>query len=228
MHSMPSEPDEPLARRPWVLAALLVLAVLLTLQALAIRPSLPALATLWLAIGFCLLGLRHVVAPGYLSYLYVILVTAALGHLGLLIGVTQDLGSAGLVILASWCSVRVDYGLGDAFAMWRVAPWGHLGMLLGCNLGMLVSGCSDLPAMRYGMSKGRFLLLCNFGMLTGMVAAQLWQPGIAGGGIASAAALMSLQMLSGMALGMAGTWWVLERLYTRSAAGSALVVGGGR
>lgn len=225
MPSMHSEPDAPLARRPWVLAVLLAFTVFCTLQALAIGAPVPMLAASLVAGGLCLAGLKRLEAWRYLPHLRVILFSAALGHLGLLVGVTQDLGTAGLMILASLCSMRVDYGLDDALAMWRTAPWAHLGMLLGCNLGMLVGGCSELPAMRHGMSKGRFLLLCNLGMLIGMFVVQLWQPGIPGGGIESTALWMTLQMLGGMALGMIGAWWFAERLYIPRPTASVVVTG---
>lgn len=212
MHSMRSEPVEPLARRPWVLAGLLASALFFTLQAMAIRATVPALLILPLVYLVCLLGLRHLAAWRHLAYLQVILVTAVFGHLGLLAGVGQDLGPAGLVILASWCSGRADYGLSELWAMWRVAPWTHLGMLLGCNLGMWLSGCFDQPALRHGMASRHFVLLCNVAMLTGMLLVPLCMPAIAVSGMASAVLVLTMMMLSGMSAGMLTAWWVAERL----------------
>ncbi len=212
MHSMHCEPAEALARRPWVLAGLLTTALFFTLQAMAIRATVPALLILPLFYFVCLLGLRHLAAWRHLTYLQVILVTAVFGHLGLLAGVSQDLGPAGLVILASWCSSRADYGFSELWAMWHVAPWAHLGMLLGCNLGMWLSGCVDRSALRHGVSNPRFVLLCNVGMLTGMLLVPLCLPAFAVSGMASAVLVLTMLMLFGMTAGMLGAWWVAERL----------------
>ena len=212
MPSTRSERVEPLASRPWVLAGLLTSAVFFTLQAMAIRATLPALLILPLVYLACLLSLHRLVAWRHLAYLQVILVTAVFGHLGLLVGVSQDLGPAGLVILASWCSSRADYGLSELWAMWHVAPWTHLGMLLGCNIGMWLSGCVDQPALRHGMSNRRFALLCNVGMLTGMLLVPLCLPAFAVSGMSSAVLVLTLAMLCGMSVGMLSAWWVAERL----------------
>jgi hypothetical protein len=145
-------------------------------------------------------------------YLAAILVTSVFGHLGLLAGLAKDFGSAGPVVLASWCSTRSDIGLDAALAMLRQAPWGHAGMLLGCNVGMLLTACAELSTLRSGMSKVLFLLLCNLLMLLGMLSVQYWPLASVGGGMEVTALLMLGQMLFGMSAGMVAAWWIADRL----------------
>ena len=135
-----------------------------------------------------------------------------LGLLGLLSGLAWDLGPAGLLVFAAWCSTRADFGLDELWASFRITPWGHIGMLLGCNLGMLFSGCSHAPAVRRGMPFWTFLLLCNMGMLIGMLALGFWQFGPSGG-LREIALVMVTRMLLAMAAGMVAVWWIVGRLF---------------
>lgn len=197
--------------KAFVLAALPVTAFLVTLPMLAIRPS-PGLLSMTFAVWLILIWVSRAIKDwrGF-PYLAAMLITLVLGHLGLLLGIAQDLGAAGLLVLGSWCSARTGFGLGEVWAMLHLAPLGHAGMFIGCSVGMWLAGCSYLGEWRYRMSRWLFLLLCNIGMALGMVVMQLWQLPFLGTAPPVAALLMIAQMLSGMAVGMVGAWWLANR-----------------
>ena len=56
-------------------------------------------------------GLRLVSAWRGLAHLKHLLLPTLFGLLGLLSGLAWDLGPAGLLVLAAWCSTRTDFGL---------------------------------------------------------------------------------------------------------------------
>lgn len=84
-------------------------------------------------------------------------------------------------------------------------------MFLGCNLGMLLSGCLNVPIMRRGIPVGLFLLSSNLGMLLGLLLVEAWQP-VSSGSLQTLALTMVMQMLSAMVLGILGIWWLAPRL----------------
>lgn len=131
MPSMRSDPAPMTAHHAWALAILLAVVLILALQALAIRPP----GTVLLGWMILLVASAHALRPasrwrGFAS-LKIHLITLVFGLLGLLLGIAWDLGAAGLLVLASWCSARGDFGLNDVLAKLSLAPWGHAGMLLG-------------------------------------------------------------------------------------------------
>lgn len=198
--------------RPWLLATLLVVAVLSTWPSLALRPSLSHQAIVLLLGLSVYWGLRQAQTHPSYPYLAVMLLAATLGHFGLVLGLMLDFGPAGLLMLASWCSGQGGLGPGDAGRMVAAAPWGHLGMLLGCNLGMIAASCGRLPAFQGVLTKPAFLSLCNVGMLAGMLVFALLFPLAPGHGLSALALLMLGQMTCGMVFGMIGVWLLVQRL----------------
>ena len=226
MRWMPSERRQTTHGDTWSLTLLGTAILLLGLQALAVRLPVAALLALIGLLGVSAHGLRLASAWRDLAQLKLLMLSILFGLLGLLSGLTWDLGPAGLLVLAAWCSTRTDFGLDELWASIRMTPWGHIGMLLGCNLGMLLSGCSDAPAVRRGMPFWPFLLLCNMGMLIGMLALGFWQFAPSGG-LREIALVMVARMLLVMAAGMVAVWWIVGRLYPQQGLGGATLREGG-
>jgi hypothetical protein len=214
------------AAHAWALTALTAITLVLGLHALAIGLPLAVSMALIGLLGVSVHAVRPVSAWRGFAPLKLLLLPALFGLLGLLLGLAYDFGTGGLLVLAAWCSARTDLGLGELSARIGLAPWGHVGMLLGCNLGMLLSGCSDVPAVRRGMPLWLFLLLCNLGMLLGMLVLERWQP-LPSGGLREVASIMAARMLLAMAVGMAAVWWLLGRLCARRGPVSAPLGEGG-
>lgn len=91
-------------------------------------------------------------------------------------------------------------------------------MLIGCNLGMLLSVCQGRPVMQRGLSRWQFLSLSNLGMLLGLLLMEAWQPAVSGS-LQYLAVLMVAQTLLAMAAGMALVWWLSARLNRPGLAG---------
>lgn len=226
MRWMLSERRQTTSGDTWSLTLLGTAILLFGLQALAVRLPVAEMLALIGLLGVSAHGLRLASAWRGLARLKLLMLSTLFGLLGLLWGLAWDLGPAGLLVLAAWCSVRTDLGLDELWASISMTPWGHIGMLLGCNLGMLLSGCSHAPAVRRGMPMWLFLLLCNFGMLLGMLALALWQFAPSGG-LREIALLMVARMLLAMAAGMAGVWWIIGRLYPWRGLGATILREGG-
>lgn len=220
MPSTRSESGQYAGREAWGLALLITAAVFLTSQALGAGLS----PQFMLILAFTLLGsaqmLQRVARWSGFGYVKTLLLMTMLGHLGMLLGVALDFGDAGLVMLAGWCSTRSGAGLGDLWSKLGIAPWGHVGMLIGCNLGMLLSGCGNSPPVRRGMPAWLFLTVCNLGMLLGLLVLELWQPAVSGD-LRQLALIIVVQMLLAMAVGMAGTWWLTQRICETCSLGMA-------
>jgi hypothetical protein len=187
--------------------ALIVAQVLVTayLMVLDISNTLLLVLLLGLPVALCcnyLLGKS-------LTYGYVRMsvVMFAAGGLGMLIGCSMDLNQTGLYAYVSLCqSEGFSFAERGASLLWQklqLLPWTYLGMLIGGNLGM-----SLLKGKRCNrpLTRGRLIflyLLCNAGMLLGMVLAEALASGfIANLGQPLAAGLMVISMLVGMTLGM--------------------------
>lgn len=195
--------------RPSVVAVLFALAFLITLPSLALRIAYPDLISALFLGVLVFSGLRAVKQHPIYPYLTVVFFAAILGHLGFLLGLMMDFGPAGLLMLASWCSSIGGLAPGNIGAMFPASPWSHAGMLLGCNLGMILAGCGRLPLVPRTLPKSLFLFWCNVGMVGGMLLLSIL-PLTAGQGLTTLAIVMLLQMSCGMALGMVGAWWGLK------------------
>lgn len=124
-----------------------------------------------------------------------------LGAIGMVAGSMHDIGPSGLLTLASWCSATSGFSPGGTWAKLGMVPWTYAGMLIGCNLGMLLADTQ----FRSSPQEGMILLLpyaaCNAGMLAGMLAVEALIPWLASGPAWSATTML-LVMSAGMSAGM--------------------------
>jgi hypothetical protein len=139
-----------------------------------------------------------------------------LGSVGVLVGARLDFGYLGLATLADWCRTLQPAGLDSVRAQLASAPWTHVGMLLGCNLGMALSAWSFDRGDASRPVLGLRFAACNAGMLLGMYLAEsLLASGSAADEGGPAASGMLLAMVVGMTAGMAAGWWSVEWLLRR-------------
>jgi hypothetical protein len=221
-----SEAGAAAVREAWGLALLGVAVLFLTKQALGLGNSGWQLTGLLLILPATALGLRLAASwPGFI-YFKTLWAMILLGQLGMLAGLALDFGPPGLLLLAGWCSTLGGGALDDLGRKLLLAPWGHAGMLLGCNLGMLLTGCSRALAQRRGMSAWLFLAWSNLGMLAGLLATELW-PLPAVDSLQQLALLVVMQMLLAMGAGMGAVWWLSQRLHDALRLGTGPVYEGG-
>ncbi len=206
-----SEPTQPGEHGAWSLALLVMATLFLTSQALDVALSERLLVTLLTTLAVSLWALQLVAGWRGIFYLKTLLIMLLMGQLGMLFGAALDFGAAGLVMLAGWCTTLGGSGLGSLWVKLGIAPWSYAGMLIGCNLGMLLSGCLNSQSMQRGMPPWLFLPLSNLGMLLGLLAIEAWQPAVSGS-LQNLAVLMVLQMLLAMAAGMIAIWWLSVRV----------------
>jgi hypothetical protein len=196
----------------WGFALLISVALLVTLQALAVALTERLLLGLLLTPLLSVWALQRMAGWHGFVHFKGLLSMLLMGHIGMLLGATLDFGVAGLAMLAGWCSTLSGAGLGDLWFKLGIAPWSHACMFLGCNLGMLLSGCLNGPALRRGLPIWLFLSLSNLGMLLGLFAVEGWQP-VSSGSLQVLALMMVAQMLTAMTLGMLVAWWLAPRLH---------------
>jgi hypothetical protein len=85
------------------------------------------------------------------------------------------------------------------------------GMLLGCNLGMLLSDWMLQGQRHAGVHDTVLYPVCNIGMMCGMLLMESFMPAQESfASPATATATMISLMLSGMSLGMLLSWWLAE------------------
>jgi hypothetical protein len=209
MHSKRSERDR---LAPWLVGFLFITAAAATWPALAQRLVPGDLALLAaLGTGLALIWRWMFDHPGYrLATLLVF--SAALGHLGFLLGLAVDFGPAGLLMLASWCSSQDPGGWSSLAAMIDVAPFSHLGMLFGCNLGMLLAGCGRLFGEDDRPPLSPVFVVCNLGMLIGMFLSKAIWPIETGMSLSTIGLLTATQMSIGMLSGMMAALLALSHL----------------
>ena len=134
-------------------------------------------------------------------------------HLGILLGAMLDFGPRGLIILTSLCSSFSSLNPELLWSILRIAPWTFVGMLVGSNLGMLLSS-RMLDSGRGSTVSNVFMYpVCNLGMLAGMLLTEMLIP-VTSFAVDTPAAgvVMLLLMLLGMSIGMLLSWWILWSL----------------
>lgn len=209
MHSKRSEPHR---LTPWLVGLLFITAAAATWPALAQRLMPGDLALLGvLGSGLVLVWRWLFDHPAY-RFARLLVFSATLGHLGFLLGLAVDFGPAGLLMLASWCSSQDPGGWGSLAAMSDIAPLSHVGMLLGCNLGMLLAGCGSLfgEGDRQPVFPG--FVVCNLGMLVGMFLVKAVWPITTGLSLSTIGLLTVTQMSIGMLSGMMAALLALSHL----------------
>ncbi len=185
-----------------VLGGLLAVAVLATWPALARQPTIvDGLMAVLLGVSAGIALLRMAGSRAYRPAA-LLCFSAVLGHLGFMLGLLMDFGAAGLLLLAAWCGSQESAGWISVAQMVGVAPLGHFGMLIGCNLGMLLAGCDRLYFGDARPSKVLVLFICNVGMILGMtLAIGLW-PLDNSASLSTIGLLIAVQMLLSMLTGM--------------------------
>lgn len=134
-----------------------------------------------------------------------------LGVAGMLVGARLDFGPAGVATLADLCSTLRPVSLASMRDQAVLAPWTSLGMLGGCNLGMVVSWIALDRSSEADSVRWPHLVACNVGMILGAVVAEAVLPvatPVAAGMPASIR--MLLVVVTGMTTGMWLGWWCAE------------------
>lgn len=147
----------------------------------------------------------------------------ASGGFAMMLGCAADLGRTGLLELLAHCQSMPLPLLPDPLIIWqkmRMTPWTYAGMFIGGNLGMLLlrefrPGAGQ-PAIRLAVH----YVVCNAGMLLGMLASEAVVARLVVDGINQmlAAGAMFTLMTAGMTLGMVAMLAVVERWPRRLAA----------
>jgi len=188
----------------------LVLAVLLVESAGLGADVLPAFA--WIAfMPVIAVSIAALARSRNLRCLHMTLFAVVLGSVGMLLGAILDFGRFGLAVLADWCSALPPVGLDTIASRVAPAPWTYLGMLIGCNLGMVLSTATLRPvAVPAAMLMTR-LVCCNAGMMLGMILTEALLPAsFAGFSGVPGPVRMFIVMVLGMTAGMWGGWWIAE------------------
>ena len=199
----------------WVIALLVCSSLLLTVRSLGFPVSHVLMLILVMLLPLTAQTMRWIRTHQHQhknSWLLLML----LGYLGLLLGVQLDFGAPGLLILATWCSSNTEPGLVYLWGTLTIAPSSHLGMLLGCNLALLIQYRDKL--------NWRYIVLCNIGMLGGMLLVEIWQPVFAQD-TRMLAIVIVIQMMAAMLLGMAAISWVMQRHFFLRAFNSPILNG---
>ncbi|MBD3610803.1 MAG: hypothetical protein HUJ30_09665 [Gammaproteobacteria bacterium] len=212
-------PDE-ITRRRWMKNSMMLLLfgqVILVAYLLAMSAQNMVLFMVFSIIPIWLLC--HLVSKRPVSepYSEMGLVMFAAGGFGMLLGSLFDIGQLGPYALLSYCR---DNSLSTIFfdsnkivQFFSLMPWSFIGMILTGNLAMLLF---DSMGMHRHMTFRQYIyiyLVCNIGMLMGMLvgeaAASMIDMSING---TVAAAMMLLLMIIGMTLGMLSLLYIMMNL----------------
>lgn len=203
-----------LARHDVVLTVLLgLITVQLLLLSQVLGVGLTKMSTGLLLVGLPLLMLALVYAARYANsrcaHMAIFMVIA--GNLGMMLGSMWDSGQPGLLAMTALCSSVPGFDPGMIWTRISTAPWMFAGMLLGCNLGMLLSDWMLQEHRQAGVNVAVLYPVCNVGMLGGMLLVESFMPAqeTFATPVAATATMISL-MLSGMSLGMLLSWWLAE------------------
>lgn len=198
-----------------LLAASLALAILLV-ESAGLDPALRT-ALAWIAFTpMVAVALGTIARNRNMRCLHMAVCAAVLGGIGMLAGAWLDFGRFGLAALADWCSALPPLRLDTVASRFAPAPWTFIGMLAGCNLGMVVSSVTLGRIAAPGSARMARVALCNAGMVAGMVLVEAVLPASLSGFTGIPAPLRVLiAMVLGMTAGMLGGWWIAERALRR-------------
>jgi len=212
----------PAAESLLLAATMLALAILLLESAGLGTGLLPAFA--WIAaMPVIAVSTAAFARSRNLRCLHMAVFAAALGSVGMLVGAILDFGRLGLAALAAWCSALPPVGLDTIASRVAPAPWTHLGMLVGCNLGMALSSATLRPIAVPAATLMTRLFCCNAGMVFGMILMEALLPASTSGFTGVPAPLrMFVAMVLGMTAGMWGGWWAAELLLRRKSRSTRL------
>lgn len=198
--------------RQIVVSALVVLQVLLFSHLMSLNIVLALAVALLLSIPVIMACRSLFNFRSRLRYTKMGAVMFAGGGVGMLLGCAADFGQLGLYGLLSLCQSNPVsfsvFGLEGYWEKMRLTPWTYIGMFVGGNLAMmLLEGrhVEDSPARWRNFLA---YLVCNVGMLSGMVLAEFLGAGVTAlSNEFLAAGLMVLLMLLGMVAGMILLLW---------------------
>jgi len=206
--------------------SLLLLATSIALSILLVRSAGPGASRFpgfaWIAaLPLLAVGLTALARDRQLHCLHTAVFASVLGSVGMLAGALLDFGWLGLAALADWCTALRRAGLDGFTSRVAPAPWTHLGMLAGCNLGMVLSAATRSPIDAGGPAPFTRVVCCNAGMIVGMIAAEALLPAPAADVAVMPAPLrMFVVMLLGMTAGMWGGWRIAELAPLRRSRGT--------
>jgi len=193
--------------REGVIYALVVAQVILLCYLLALDIPTTILASILCGLPIAVLCNTLLCHRPYHRHTDMSVVMFAAGGLGMLIGCVADLGQLGLYGLLSWCqsspSAPFATGFDKLLTKIQLTPWTYIGMFAGGNIGMFLS--DRISNRSSGRSRGQHhrYLVCNVGMLIGMLAGEnvaMLLVDVAG--LFWSALAMVAFMLLGMMLGM--------------------------
>lgn len=207
----------PDAARLVIVSTLVVVQVVLFSYLMSVNLSTALLLAGMCSLLILLIGYLLFNAQGGMRYGKMAAVMFAGGGVGMLLGCTADLGQLGLYGLLSLCQAKpVSLSLPGLEMYWQkmqLTPWTYIGMFLGGNLGMFLLEDRRGPAPRSRRMLTVNYLICNLGMLLGMLLAEVLNTEVVAlSNQLLAAGLMFLLMLMGMVLGMLALLLLTTRL----------------
>ena len=198
---------------PLLLYWLVFAQVFLLCRLLEVKLATPAMSALITGVPLLIVLLNHAARRVRSRCFHMSLLMMVFAHLGILLGTMLDFGPQGLLILAGLCGSLTSLSLDNLWSIVSSAPWTFAGMLLGSNLGMLLSNRMFMWDAHSTLSDVILYPVCNIGMLAGMVVLEVLVPttwfttdprlGVM---------VMLLIMLLGMSVGMLLSWWLVGRL----------------
>ena len=198
---------------PLLLYSLVLGQVFLLCRLLEIKLAIPAMSALIIGVPLLIVLLNHAALQARSRCFHMSLLMVVFAHIGILLGAMLDFGPTGLLVLASLCGTLTSLSLEHLWSIVSTAPWTFAGMLLGSNLGMLLSNRMFSRDSHSTLSDMIIYPVCNIGMLVGMVLLEVLVPttwfttdpriGIM---------VMLLIMLLGMSVGMLLSWWLVGRI----------------
>ena len=187
--------------------------MLLLFRLLEIKLATPAMSMVIASVPLLIVLLNHAARRVKSRCYHMSLLMAVFAHLGILLGAMLDFGPQGLLILAGMCGSLTSLSLEHLWAIVGSAPWTFAGMLLGSNLGMLLSNRVFVWESHSRLNNVILYPMCNIGMLAGMVLLEVLVP--ASWFTADprlGVMVMLLIMLSGMSVGMLLSWGLVGRV----------------
>ncbi|MCW8957064.1 MAG: hypothetical protein OQL09_09280 [Gammaproteobacteria bacterium] len=197
-----------------LLLYVLVFAQLILLcQLLALKPITPVTVLFITGVPLLVALLYYAAARARSRSFHMSLLMVVFAHYGLLLGAMLDFGAQGLFILVGLCGSVSGLSAALLWELLSIAPWTVAGMLIGGNLGMLLSSCMSPWKPTSGMSNVIMYPVCNLGMLAGMVMMELQVPAsVFATDAQTGVFLMLLLMLLSMSFGMLLSWWLVKGL----------------
>ena len=155
-----------------------------------------------LAVGSIVLLILHLSSECRSNVVPKLIYMTLIGWLGFLVGLWVDFGPLGLLLLADLCTVTTGGVWGNVVKSLNIAPSTHMGMFIGCNVGMMM-GCTCSVVRKGSPASYLFrLLLLNVGMWGGMIVLESIRFSDLRSGYLGNSTVLILKMFIGMNAGM--------------------------